>query len=350
MASSELQALLLKIEEEREDRKNIEQEALSILRQFKKRYDDIIYQKDLQLKTLPKATIFEENEQLKNLLEDARIQLENMDTELKKCRERQQFTREINLDLRSKIAELEKRTGDTKELKEIITQLEKQLDDSVRLLSKKTEEYNQLRKEKQTIEREKISLMKEVESLKSEFSIAREKNGQELNDLRNQVKQLEKCLEQKNQCVETISKNLEEEVKKAQTSGIRIAGLEQDLKRIITEASAADLRIEELEEQNLVIKEEAARHISECMAQRSENTRLTYELEHAKNKADLLKGTIRSLQDTMEQEKQLYETEIYKLSERLRQDFDLESEMMNKINKLEKAKKVSTSRVFFPPC
>ena len=177
MASSELQALLKKLEEEREDRRHTEQEACSILRQFKKRYDDILRQKDSQLKTMPRATVSEQNEQLKNLLEDARSQLESMDAELKRCRERQHYTREINVDLRGKIAELQKQAGNTNELKEIITELEKQLDDSVRLLSKKTDECKQLRAEKLAIEKERLSLKKEVETLKSELSTARERNG-----------------------------------------------------------------------------------------------------------------------------------------------------------------------------
>lgn len=519
--------LIQKLQQERADRKKTEEEACSILRQVKKRYDDIIREKDQLIEEYKEAaaadsaritdleltnqrfldevrelrdkfkrstdeirkdgfttpvkspfrstnltrsvspavipsshaeSLLRQIDHLKQSLQDAKQQIEAKDDEITRCKERHQFTREINLELRSKITELEKtlreaqkesktqdiesaklvrekeeelnkqkieletkvselerkvskltsensqlrkkieeqesiikkqlsdlegyrkklddyrrqkaadeereklkllnelrdlrkeldkktgelekRAQDTLSLKKICDEVELQAETFDRLLTKKTDECKQLLIEKSNIEREKYLLSQKVDKLEAELSSARQEKDSRFESLNDKIALLESSLAEEKERVRSLTNDLEYERTEARENIDRVVSLEEELNRAIAEANAADIRIQELESENIAIKEEAARHISEFMAQRSENSNLAYCLDEAKRRVELLEATIDSLHKTMDEEKQTYETEIYKLSERLRQHFDLESEMMNKIDKLEKAKKV----------
>jgi PP-loop superfamily ATP-utilizing enzyme len=64
-------------------------------------------------------------------------------------------------------------------------------------------------------------------------------------------------------------------------------------------------------------------------------------LAHANYKIEVLEDRIDPLLAQMEKEKSDAETQMFCLSERLRQHHELENEMLAKIEKLEKTKKVS---------
>ena len=138
-----------------------------------------------------------------------------------------------------------------------------------------------------------------------------------------------------------IRTDLLNERSRTEAESRRVADLQDQLQQCIDEADSADSRSEQLEAEIREIKEEAARHISEVFSLQATVNSLKSSLAQANYTIQSLEDRIESLLVQMEKEKLESETEMYRLSERLRQHHVLENEMMTKIEKLEKTKKVS---------
>ena len=224
-------------------------------------------------------------------------------------------------------------------MQETCKEIESQASDFEKLYEKRKTEYERLLKDKVAVQKERDALKIQVSQLNS--TIAGEKNRADLlvKDLNSKVQSLESLLSTEKDRVKSLSRELDQEKKKGEANNRRVLALEQELDRCVQEANTADERSAQLEEEIREIKEEAARHISEILNQKSRCKRLQSSLAEANEQIETLQARIDSLLTEMDKNKKQTDNEIYSLTERLRQHHDLENEMMRKIEKLEKSKK-----------
>lgn len=249
--------------------------------------------------------------------------------------------RDLRKDLDKKSKDLNAQTSTAHQLKLICEEVGNQADEFDNLLKKKTEEYNNVLRDKQSLEQEKQRLKQEIASLKQSLSLEKETQEKSVTDLRNRIKHLEENLAAETGRVRSLKLEVREERSRTEAECRRVADLQEQLQQCVDEADNADNRSEQLESEIREIKEEAARHISEVFSLQANVNSLKSSLARAHFTIQTLEERIESLLAQMEKEKQDSETEIFRLSERLRQHHELENQMMTKIEKLEKTKKVS---------
>lgn len=398
-----IHSLVQLLRREQADRKQTEEDACNILRQFKQRYDDIIRKKDKKIASL-ESTVAEHQSRIdslesKNLLLnkkqnrdidyditrsiniELRLKIEELEKKLAekgcKCKDatstkttRDKFMEEFREkqvhDLRKKIDELEKarneaqkladerlselnsKSKDADLLKQVCAEIEAQANQFDQLLTRTQEENNQLLSQNRNLSLERDRLLRQIDNHKEDLTSSRRNFDRTVESLNHSNLKLEAQLAEKDKLIESLKRDLENQEKSSAGSKDKIENLlnqiqrtEREITSAYAELDVAEQRIRELENDSIRIKEEASGHISELMKQREENNRLLYNLEKANQKVRDLETCIEDLGRSHEIVKKAHAAEIYSLEKQLRQHFGLETEMMNRIDKLQKAKKVS---------
>lgn len=396
-----IQSLVSLLKREHADRKQTEDDACNIMRQFKQRYDEIIRKKDKKIASL-EATVIEhqsridslESKNSQNLKKqtrdidyditrsiniDLRLKIEELEKKLAekgcKCKEtpvtktRDKFMEEFRekqvIDLRKKIEELEKarneaqkladerlselnrKSKDADLLKQVCAEIETQANQFDQLLTRKQDENTQLMIENRNLATDRDRLLRQIDNHKEDLTSARRNFDRTVESLNHSNLKLEAQLIEKDKIIESLQRDLKNQEKSSSSSKeeiksltLQIQGLDSEIRQAYAELDASELKIRELQSDSDRIKEEAARHISELMLQRAENNRLIWNLDEAKKKIDDLETCMENLKRSHEIVKKAHADEIYSLEKQLRQHFGLETEMMKRIDKLQKAKKV----------
>lgn len=261
---------------------------------------------------------------------------DEMDKEKSKLLGELRMLRE-NLD--KKCEDYQKQVNEKELLKKTCLEIENQADQYDKLLTKKEEEYQKLLRERQKLELDRDSLKLEVKKLQVSTQNDKTKFELETTRLSDKMKRLEEDLTIANNKVRSLRKELDQERNANDVNVRRVRTLEEELDRCVAEANAAEERTARVEEEIREIKEEAARHISEVLAEKSRGNQLKSMLQEAKERNEQLETRIDAIITEMEQERHEYDTEIYRLNERLRQHLQLENEMSNRLEKLEHKKK-----------
>ena len=247
--------------------------------------------------------------------------------------------RELRSNMDKKSQAYDKVMVDKNELQKMAENLDKQASEFERLFNEKKVECEKLLKEKTRIEMDRNGLKSIVDNLKKTVSGEQGRTDQLLKDYKERIKVLEANIKTEKDSSKNMTRNFEKEKTQAESNVKRLAVMQQELDRCVQEANEADERAAHLEEEIRELKEEASRHISEVLTQKSKTSRMKSSLNEANEKINSLEARIQSLLTEMEKNRVDNDTEVYRLSERLRQHHELENEMMKRIEKLEKAKK-----------
>lgn len=155
-----------------------------------------------------------------------------------------------------------------------------------------------------------------------------------------EIKRLEAIVERNQNTIVRLEGIVDEQKQMAQEHFDRAEKLQQDLDETCIVGSEYMNRVTDLEVVVREVKEEAARHVTAYLDEKSKVDHLKRELHSAHDSIELLQSKIQSLIHKLEKQKVASDTEVFRLQERVRQHHQVEKEMMARIDKLEQKKKV----------
>ncbi|XP_067132283.1 citron Rho-interacting kinase-like isoform X3 [Centruroides vittatus] len=264
------------------------------------------------------------------------------DEVLQKDEEKQQLTKEVNglrNKLTDKIHENEVLELNMNTLKTICTELEDQIHVLERLLETHQENESKLMKQKDSCQNDIEKLEDDVRT--TQEILAKEKR----NRIEKELLLEEIQDEQQSQCaiyeaeLKTLREQNNQQREINKDLGNQIVELEKELSLVETTRDTMQKKLYLLEEENVQIKEEAARHITQISSFKMSNLKLTQELEETVSKLEETRELYEQICSELESNQVSYENEKMKFEQTISQQTKLIDFLQTKAEGMEKKRK-----------
>ena len=283
-------------------------------------------------------------EKLNDELEDLREKWEIIRQEMKEefDDEKSKLMEEIKRATRESTEsnqELRRLRQKAKVLEENLKEVDKQAEEWHKAFTKKEFLFKELLQQKKKDDEEMIQMKKNFE--KTERALAEEKDKKSDNTSRliKRVKDLDEELEKERLRIEKMRKDLQHEHNEKEGLRKQNQSLVEELERVGSEANDAQDIHEILGEEIKMIKEEAARHITEICNQRTRAEKYKVALKNSEDQKEMLDVRLNSCLDEIDKMKKEHAKEVFKLEEMIRQYHQMQDATMVQMEKLERTKR-----------
>ena len=216
-------------------------------------------------------------------------------------------------------------------------------------VEKKRAENARLAADLRRMQNERDDLTRELKRLNESLTDGTKKTDSVNKRFNDEIKRMEEKVRASEDRIYQLEQELDEEKEVARRNIDRADRLQQELDETTMVGSEYMNKVSELEEVVREVKEEAARHVTAYLDEKSKVNRLHRELTNAKENIQVLEVKVQSLIHKLERQRVSHDTEVFRLQERLRQHHRAEQEMMARVEKLEQKKKV-ISIIQLSPC
>jgi chromosome segregation protein len=247
-----------------------------------------------------------------------------------------------NDDCQQKEVSIKKLKNTNKVLQETCAQIERQAEQF-------RAKYEGLGEQKQKLLVDKNDTVSEVHKLNKELEIIKNKLKSELEDKQEAYKLLESeqveyenLIKAEKQKLADLKQNFEKECQKTREYEDKTSVQERNLYSSDETIRMLESTNNQLEEELIAIKEEAAKHITTIASLKESKHKLTIALEKSMQKAESLQDRIDKLHNEFDVKEEELNRERITTQETINQQLKLIDFLQNKIESLEKQKKVKT--------